>query len=226
MHVWALDKMRILRTNDAEQATSQRRALENSIADVERRSDQLTDMRARSLITDAEFMGQRENAQRQLLQLRQSLSDMNDNQDNWFEPAAAIISFSNRVGSWFAEGTDEEKRLVIHAVGSNLFLMNRIVSIQARKAYRHIPKTPDFPKLRAFIKNIRKMVGKVELTETITAIKKLEELRVLRGAAAGVPRSRSAAALPRADIGLGDAKPRRAPLHSKSLRRTPRDRAA
>lgn len=182
VHDWTLKALAKFAATDIEGSAAQRKALETAIANVERQSDQLTDMRVRSLIEDKEFLAKREVAQRELLTLQQSLVEFDDSQDAWFEPAKAVISFSKRAVLWFDDGTDEEKRLIVHAVCSNLSLSGKILSIQARAIYRHVPKLPTIPNLREYIQNISKLKGDSNMAESFTAIRKLEELRALRGA--------------------------------------------
>jgi DNA invertase Pin-like site-specific DNA recombinase len=188
---WVIAQLEKFKAHAATELESKRRTLVSSIANVERRSDQLTDMRARSLIGDEEFMAKREIAQRELLGLRQALTEFDEKGEDWFEPAKTIITFSKYALLWFEEGTEEEKRLIVHAAGSNLSIMDRIVRIEARKSLQHIPKTPNFPKLRALRQNIRQTVGESSFLEQMDAIKKVEELRTLRRASACAPRSRS-----------------------------------
>jgi len=156
------------------------RAIERTIADLERRISELTDMRAGTLITDAEFIEKREAAKRELMRLRQSQTGQAAKDAHWFEPAREIVSFSNRAVSWFDEGNDEERRLIIHAVGSNLSLSRRKLNIQARKVFRHVPREPDLPSWRAFVKNIRKMMTNGDLDEPIAAIRELKKLSAAR----------------------------------------------
>ncbi|HEY1805176.1 MAG TPA: recombinase family protein [Terracidiphilus sp.] len=180
LHQWALRELELTACDLGNRSSAQRRLAGQSIVDLERRSDELIDMRARSLIDDGEFTTKRERMQRELFRLREALTELTQPDANWFEPAKAILSFSNRAVIWFEEGTDEERRLIINAVGSNLSLRGRRVSIQARKIFRHVPREPKIPRLSAFVRNIRIMSVKGALLEPIGAIRKLEELRAAR----------------------------------------------
>ncbi|MDR3526620.1 MAG: recombinase family protein [Rhizomicrobium sp.] len=156
------------------------RTLDATIYATERRLRELVDMRSRRLLEDAEYLAMREDGNRELLRLRQSRNEREKNEERWFEPSQTLILFSNRAISWFENGTDEEKRLIVTAVGSNLTLKGKIVSIQARKSFQYIPRERNFPNLRRHVKNIRKMVGTSDLNAAITAIKKVEALRRAR----------------------------------------------
>jgi len=180
LHRWALENLErdVLDVDNRESA--QKRLVELAVADLDRRSSELIDMRARTLIDDDEFTTKRERIQRELFGARQTLTKLKDNGAQWFEPAKAILSFSNRAVSWFEEGSDLEKRLIVHAVGSNPSLKGRKLSIQARKVFQHLPREPEIPRLRAFVKNIRNMWVNGSIIEQITSIRRLEGLRAER----------------------------------------------
>jgi len=177
LHRWARENLELDVLDLDNRASAQRRLVERSIVDLEKRTDELIDMRARTLIDDAEFTTKRERMQRESLGLRQTLAKLSGNAAQWFEPAKAIISFSNRAVSWFEEGSELEKRLIIHAVGSNSSLKGRKLSIQARKIFQHLPREPEIPRLRAFVKNIRDMWVKGDLLEPVASINQLEAVR-------------------------------------------------
>ena len=167
---WALEGLNRLAENEQHHTASQCRMIEKSISDRERQLSELIDMRTRRLIDDAQFEEKRESVQRDLISLRQTLAEHSTNDPKWFEPAKAVILFSNRAVSWFKNGTEEQKRLIIHAVGSNLTLKRKIVSIQARKSFQHLPREPEIPRLRAFVKNIRKNGAHCSWNEHCAAI--------------------------------------------------------
>lgn len=177
LHEWALGQLKSKALARQEKLSEQVRSVEHAIADCNRRSETLIDMRARALIGDEEFKRKHEEAYRERTRLEEALAGQRRSATTWFEPARTVISFCNRAASWFAEGTDEEKRLIMRAVGSNLTLKQKIVSVQARKIYRHVPRRASFPELRAFVENIRKFAANGDTEEPLAAIRKLEVLR-------------------------------------------------
>lgn len=174
MRDWILAGLDQLAGEERHRMASQYRMIEKSISDRERQLDELIDMRTRRLIDDHQFSEKRETAQRELIALRQSLAEQSASDPKWFEPAKALVLFSNRAVFWFKEGSDEQKRLIIHAVGSNLTLKRKIVSIQARKIFQYLPREPEIPRLRAFVKNIRKMASLCDQEEPFAAVKAVE----------------------------------------------------
>jgi DNA invertase Pin-like site-specific DNA recombinase len=179
-HRWSRDAVHQEHEEGRTIVSSEARAIARAIDDTERRILELGEMRSRRLVQDAEYLALREGAERELLQLRQSAKDRATKEVQWFEPAEAVLSFSNHAIFWFDEGTDEEKRLIFIAVGSNPTLSRKIVSIHARKPFQHLPSQQSFPNWRAFANHIRKMVGASDLETAMAAIKRLMELRAAR----------------------------------------------
>lgn len=62
----------------------------------------------------------------------------------WIEPAELLISFNDRLASWFARGSDAVKRQIIRTVGSNPTLADRKLSAQATKPFMLRAEEPVF----------------------------------------------------------------------------------
>lgn len=220
LHIRTQQQITRERANVEKSEAVQRRSIEKALREEELRGMELVDMRSRRLIDDTEFLAKREASHRQVLRLRQSLIDHDRNSAHWFELAEMIISFSNRAVSWFKEGTEEEKRLIVTAVGSNFSLKARILSIQARKLFRHSPQSVEFPKLRAFVRDIRKMGHQSDTTQVITILTKLAHLRQTRLALPAASSPHSGGVGRGCDTGSADEKPHARPRHTRSARRT------
>jgi hypothetical protein len=175
LHEWGLDELR----NTSNERLSRHRiriqALENGLTDADRNLRALTDLRLRHLIDDSEFVEKRVELQQEALRLRQAIAHQQQSDGNWFEPARSLLSFSNRAVSWFTCGDIEAKRLVVHTVGSNLTLKDKILNVEARKPFRRISKNMKRPELLAVVKDIRTMVDDPEFQEMIRCIHRLEE---------------------------------------------------
>jgi hypothetical protein len=187
IHDWSLSQLDCMAHSARERMSSQSRAIKKSIAELDRRQGELVDMRSRRLIDDANFLKKRNAAQRELFRLQQSLASQEEGDAKWFELAKLLILFSNRAVSWFEAGTDEQKRLIIRAVGSNPTLTRKIVSIQARKIFRHMPRETNILSLRALVQNIRKMDPKGDSEEQFAAIKRAESLLAVHPPSAQKP---------------------------------------
>jgi hypothetical protein len=112
----------------------QQRSQEKTLFAIEKQLDELTGLRVRNLLTDAEFVARRGDLQRECLRLRQRVA-LASEPVHPLEPLAEAISFSNRAADWFAMGDDQTKRHILEIVGSNPILKDKILSIQATKPF-------------------------------------------------------------------------------------------
>jgi len=174
MHKWAISRLRATRQDRIAAKEAQTRLLEHQLADTERSLKELTDLRIRGLIDDAEFAEKRSELKQAALRLRATIQDQNEQQDVRFEPADSLFSFTNRAVSWFERGDLETKRLILNTVGSNFLLRDKILSIEAAKPFVHISKNVNRPNLLAVIEDIRTMQHDLEFEKTIDRIHRLE----------------------------------------------------
>jgi len=107
--------------------------------DVVRAMSNLTSLRIRELISEEEFAAQR----RTLLNEERRVDDhiaRAQQGDPWFEPAETVVWFSNRATRWYQHGNDHVRRTIVRAVGSNLVLREKKVSIEAKKPFTLLQK--------------------------------------------------------------------------------------
>jgi DNA invertase Pin-like site-specific DNA recombinase len=173
VHAWALTELETERGNRDAEIDASMRSLRNSLGEAVRNQNTLTDLRVRELIDDAEFIESRTKVQTDVLRLRQSIADQEAKPDYWFEPAVALLSFSNLAVSWYLQGDREAKRLILRSVGSNLSLMNGILSIQATKPFVLPPKSVDCLYLRELRDDIREMWSDYNFQQRLGSIRKL-----------------------------------------------------
>jgi len=86
-----------------------------------------------------------------------------------------FISLRNRATSWFAEGDNHIKRLILEIVGSNLTLMDRKLSIEARKPFRAWSQKPSFSDLCGAVEDVRTLTLKDQLGQMIEKTETLFE---------------------------------------------------
>lgn len=128
--------------------------IDAQLDDTRMRQSNLTDLRIRGLINDAEYL-----ARRQKLDLERTTFEERRAKalegENWFEPAKLLLSFRNRAVSWFSHGPNDVRRLILKTVGSNLFLTNKEVSGEARKPFTLRVEQPVFLYGRVHINDVR-----------------------------------------------------------------------
>jgi len=141
---WVLDQtaIDIDRTRAEEEART--RSLETALTETDAQLNELTGLRLRNLLTDEEFVSRRRELQQEQLRLREKVVEMGIARDP-FEPFSELVSFSRRAAEWFSHGDSQSKRLILETVGSNLFLKDKILNIEAKKPFAALTKTPTIP---------------------------------------------------------------------------------
>ncbi len=157
-HRWTTARLeREFREHKVDRDT-QKQSLTRAEAAVARELENLTKLRIRDLLSDEEFVSQRQSLERQQLAVRQQLHN-HEMSNSWFEPAKALISLNNSLVSSFAVGDIHKKRLILNSVGSNLVLMDQKLRTDVRKPFRRWEKDARFSDLRAFVRDVRTFVS-------------------------------------------------------------------
>jgi site-specific DNA recombinase len=145
-HVWLIAKLDRVAERGKNADAARRRSLEPARMSVEKELDNLTKLRIRDLLTDEEYLKQRQELEREHVKIAQSLKAADQPGDR-FEPARSLVSFSNRAVSWFEAGDLRTKRLILFIVGLNPLLKSKKLSIDARKPFRRWTKPGSFSEL-------------------------------------------------------------------------------
>ncbi|HEV8111565.1 MAG TPA: recombinase family protein [Planctomycetota bacterium] len=177
---WLLTKLDEGRDQGLGLLAAKRRSLEVSKSKVDRELENLTRLRLRDLLTDEEFVRERERLSGEQFRTDQLLAQM-EVSNGWFEPARSVISFGNFVASRFRDGDRLTKRCILGIVSSNLSLKGRELCIQPRKPFRRFSETVSFLDLLAYLDDVRTLAADpssrevLEEIKTILAPRKLEE---------------------------------------------------
>jgi hypothetical protein len=150
-------------------------SVERAMEEATKQLSELTGLRLRGLLTDAEYLNKREELQRDKLRLDQQLVEMK-NETNRFEPTKALILFNSRAVDWFQRGDREVQRLIFETVGSNHFLKDKILSIEARKPFKLRPPEVNDSNVLRFIDDVRKAFDEDPNFETLI-VKNVKRLR-------------------------------------------------
>jgi DNA invertase Pin-like site-specific DNA recombinase len=154
LHEWALKHLDLLSKDREAVAAAEKRSLEQALQATRKQLDNLTTLRIRELLTDEEFLRQRETLEREELKLVQQ--QQSGTEADWFEPLDLAISFSKSAASWFQAGDPRTKRTIIAITGSNLVLRDRELTIDARKPFRRWQGRPTNSQMCTFISDVRK----------------------------------------------------------------------
>jgi hypothetical protein len=143
LHDWALARLQQTVDEQKDERTVQRDSLERARAASARELENLTKLRIRDLLTDEEYLKQRQELERQQIGIAQRLETI-QHADSMFEPSQLLISLSRSMVSWFKAGDIQTKRLILTIVGSNFSLMDKKLSIDVKKPFRRWSKPTQF----------------------------------------------------------------------------------
>jgi hypothetical protein len=149
----SLDTIALERSEQRQTESGVRQSLERALQSCRRNLDNLTKLRYRELIRDEEFLRQREELNREEIQLTQRLKDLETEQ--WIEPSRRLFLFSNRAVFWLTHGSPEDKRLILSTVGSNPTLKAKKLSIGAAKPFQILQKERSTRAWSAIVNDVR-----------------------------------------------------------------------
>ena len=126
----------------------------------------MIDLRSSGEITADQFKERMESLQAQKNRFEQMLAGTNKRIDNWIEVAAKYFDFAEKARIAFETGTPESKKHILAALGSNLFLKDKILSIDWV-----IP----FPQIRGMAKEARAISDRLEPQKDLVKLGQIEE---------------------------------------------------
>jgi site-specific DNA recombinase len=157
-HRWAAQRLeRTMQQKQADHA-AQKDSLLRAQAAAARELENLTKLRIRDLLSDAEYVKERQELERKQIGLTQKL-DALARQAERFEPSTSIVSFNHCLISRFQSGNLQRRRMILNTVGSNLVLKDKKLSIDVRKPFRRWTDSTDISDLRAFVRDVRTLVA-------------------------------------------------------------------
>ena len=151
---WARDRLRTTQKDEAEFRAAREKALDKAIATSERQRTELTGLRLRGLIDDAEFASERQRLDRDLAQLRQARLPAAAPHDV-IELFEAVVSFSKQAVDRFWNGDLKTRRKILELCGSNFSLRGKKLSIQAVKLFRWRGENPNILSGRGQVDDVR-----------------------------------------------------------------------
>lgn len=115
---------------------------------------ELTGLRIRGLLTDVEFVAERERLQQEEHRLW-AMAQGTDPGGASIEPVQDLISFCVQAADWFEQGDGDTRRLILKTVSSNPTLKGKILSIQAAKPFLAPPFSDEFLSLWRLRNDVR-----------------------------------------------------------------------
>lgn len=133
-----------LRASNAPATVDANLVLERELQALRTQLSRLTDLRVRDLVSDDDFLARRRELEVEIASTEARRASVEKGSD-WFEPAQLLISFRNQAISWFSSGSDEIKRTIVTAVGSNYTLEDKKLRGEAKKPFTLAVEEPHIP---------------------------------------------------------------------------------
>ena len=173
-HRWAAQRLERTMKQKQQDHAAQKDSLLRAQAASTRELENLTKLRIRDLLSDEEYVKERQELERKQLGFTQKL-DALAKQEKRFEPSASVVSFNHCLISRFAKGHLQRKRMILQTVGSNLVLKDKKLNIDVRKPFRRWTDSGNISDLRAFVEDVRTHCAEdsVECQEMLSNIQEI-----------------------------------------------------
>jgi len=175
IHRWTLARLEEATKDETSLDALGRSSVEAALAGATKQLDNLTVMRVRELISEEEFVKQRQGLERERLRLTGQAAAA---PQSWLEPAEMLVSFRFRAISWFQTGEIEIQRLILAVAGSNPTLKGREVNIDAAKPFQRQPDAGDFPQMWSTVEDVRTGIRNND-PQMLTLVSQLRHLHAL-----------------------------------------------
>ncbi len=144
---WAIEILNKGNDKEIQERTKIYESQQQAYNKTQKEIDTLTQMRYRELIDDAEFLVERERLKKQLLKLKDQLSQTENRAKIWLDLTEKTFNFARYARKAYLNGDIQVKREMFTALGQNFSLKAKRVTIEANEWFVPIEKA--YPALKA-----------------------------------------------------------------------------
>lgn len=116
------------------------KSLQYSYNTTQKKIDNLLELKLQDLITEDEYRAKKLDLMKLRNKYKERLDDAEGRANNWMKQAEDILEIASEARELFFEGTVEEKKKILQALGSNFILKNGKISIQLAKPFEIFQK--------------------------------------------------------------------------------------
>ncbi len=131
----ALEYLKEEEKDEGERYLNVRRSIEKALVDCQRKLENLNQMRLKELIDDEEYLNEKKKLMGERCSLGERLKNGYGNGNQALELTEKTIIFANQAKDRFQNGSLEDKRSILQGLGSNLFLKDQKLILQAEKPF-------------------------------------------------------------------------------------------
>jgi len=132
---WAISWVRKLHAEEVQERTAINKNMQNFYNDIQKQIDELLDIRLKGLIENEEYQKKKGLLLLEKAEVKDKLKTTDNRADDWLDLCERTFNFATYARIWFAKGNNEQKRSILHALGSNLTLNDKILSLEQRKPF-------------------------------------------------------------------------------------------
>lgn len=171
---WALEVLRDNNDQEIDDRTAVHESQGKALLATQKHLDNLTKMRLRDLITDEEYIEQRESLTGELRGLKELLRDTEERAEKWLELTEKAFDFATYAQQNFVNGGLSTRREIFTTLGNSFILKDKQLQIQLCEWF--VPIQKNYPQLERAFKEVitnKQLSGNRERTAEITAIRSL-----------------------------------------------------
>lgn len=133
---WSLSQLKEAVVKEEKTIEKIKKSQERALIDNERRLQGLLQMKLRDLLSDEEYLAEKDKLTDKKLTMQSNIGQIENSPGIWLEPSQRFFSFLTLAKDKFKNGDDSLKRQILATVGSNLLLKDKILLIEAKKPFR------------------------------------------------------------------------------------------
>ncbi len=165
-HQWAIKWLRIENEKEGESRNKILRNHQKNYEMVIKKIDTLIDMRASGEITEEEFIRKKTELIKEKSRLKELLNDTGDRVNKWLDVAEKTFTFAEKAEERFRNGSLEEKKEILSALGSNLLLKDGKLSISIQKPLLLIKEiAPEINMINQRLEPLKNLENKGQMEE-------------------------------------------------------------
>lgn len=147
---WVIKWLKKLHTQAAKERNESLEQVQKKYNQTYTLLQNLARMRANNELDADEFRLAKQGLMHDKRKLKQRLDLLDQQVNHWMHKVEQLFEFAEHARHWFAHGTNEQKRLILKSLGSNLTLYGQKLRIEALKPFvilKEIKQTEDYEKI-------------------------------------------------------------------------------
>ncbi len=135
---WAVNHLAKEREKEVAISSSIRKSQQNTTADIQTQLGELTRMRMKGLIDDETYLKQKNALAAEVAKINSENQKLIDRAERATELTEKVFNFATYAHAHFVNGSPQEKREIVMALGSNQTILNEILNISLHPWFKKV----------------------------------------------------------------------------------------